>query len=429
MRGHYQGMPLADLARHYLPPATHARTAATTLRWIEQELAVVAKRHGHHAHARLIRLNLQAVATGAAPSLEDFRREADPHGFYREEELIALFREVHPEGVSPRNNRAIRLRERQLDALKRLEGLACTSPVRDDSLDAWLPDNIAKQLERAGYFTINDVIALFGRRGAAWWRGLKGIGPKKAAQVEFWSTQHADALHLSPTLFPTASKPHHRTVDVVNSSVVPLERLTLSVTTSGAAGRNRADRRSLQIDVNDDLEAVEAWLRRCGNEGTRRVYRRHVERMILWAVIERGTAISSLTAQDCTDYRDFLAQPLPAFRWCGPRNRPRWSTDWRPFEKGLKKEAIAQSLVVLDSLFCWLTDIHYLASNPIRGLKAPTRHDTREDVLSIVTGHARSLSRGQWELVNDELDKLPHACVVLPERILVRSVEKPSAAN
>ena len=50
---------------------------------------------------------------------------------------------------------------------------------------------------------------------------------------------------------------------------------------------------------------------------------RKPERLLLWATLEHGKAISSLTVEDVNAFKWFLAAP-PA-RWCGPRHRQRWS--------------------------------------------------------------------------------------------------------
>ena len=61
---------------------------------------------------------------------------------------------------------------------------------------------------------------------------------------------------------------------------------------------------------------------------TQRSYRREAERLLLWAVLERGKALSSLSGEDATDYRAFLAHP--PVDWCGPRHHQRRSPIWRP---------------------------------------------------------------------------------------------------
>lgn len=70
------------------------------------------------------------------------------------------------------------------------------------------------------------------------------------------------------------------------------------------------------------------------NSHAQRVYRKEAERLILWAIDERGRAFSSLTTDDAIAYQTFVRRPSPRERWVGPP-RPRDSVEWRPFTGGL----------------------------------------------------------------------------------------------
>src|SRR5882672_9639086 len=63
------------------------------------------------------------------------------------------------------------------------------------------------------------------------------------------------------------------------------------------------------IEADDDVAAVNAWLERCTNRHTRRAYRREVERLLLWAVAQRGKPLSSLMLEDYIAYENFLENP------------------------------------------------------------------------------------------------------------------------
>lgn len=76
------------------------------------------------------------------------------------------------------------------------------------------------------------------------------------------------------------------------------------------------------------------------------------------AVIERGKALSDLNVEDCTAYRDWLSslgrtQPdqwpfrLPQEDWIAPRNTPRFSSDWRPFDGALSASSVKHALTIL----------------------------------------------------------------------------------
>lgn len=70
-----------------------------------------------------------------------------------------------------------------------------------------------------------------------------------------------------------------------------------------------------------------------------------VERLILWAIVERGQALSSLTTEDAIAYRALLRRSLPRERWVGQPG-PRDSVEWRPFTGGLSARSASNALVL-----------------------------------------------------------------------------------
>ena len=70
-RGWLQGIDLKVAADRYLESGLDQRIARSTLAWIQQALAMAARRHGRHALARLLRLPLgtlpEAVRATTAP--------------------------------------------------------------------------------------------------------------------------------------------------------------------------------------------------------------------------------------------------------------------------------------------------------------------------------------------------------------------------
>lgn len=100
-----------------------------------------------------------------------------------------------------------------------------------------------------------------------------------------------------------------------------------------AIGPAKARRRHRDSGFDQPMD----WLQSLSN--TQRAYRKEVERFLLWAIVHKGKPLSSMTNEDCTEYRDFLADPQPRSRWCGERGRERWSLLWRPFEGPLSSSA------------------------------------------------------------------------------------------
>lgn len=118
---------------------------------------------------------------------------------------------------------------------------------------------------------------------------------------------------------------------------------------------------------------------------------------MLWVVIVRGTALSSMTVEDCEAYKDFLANPVPAF--VGPK-QSRVSARWRPFAPdGLSPDSQAHAVRVLRAAFAWLTEVRYLAGNPWSAVHDPVTV-TREVAVQV----GRALPAGLWTGLRDALD-------------------------
>ncbi|QUN32401.1 tyrosine-type recombinase/integrase (plasmid) [Cupriavidus sp. KK10] len=184
----------------------------------------------------------------------------------------------------------------------------------------------------------------------------------------------------------------------------PLERLHLPPALSGAAGSNRAPATATRIAASDDLAAVTAWLARYADTpATVSAYRREVERLLLWAVLQLGKPLSSLTHEDLLVYERFLADPQPAARWVlsGSKKLARSHPDWRPFAGPLSPASVRHALVILNALFAWLTEAGYLAGNPLalaRRRRAPTRPRI-----------TRYLSHNLWDAVKATIEAMPVA--------------------
>ena len=122
----------------------------------------------------------------------------------------------------------------------------------------------------------------------------------------------------------------------------------------------------------NDYEAVQSWLSLQESPGTYRAYRKEAERLMLWAIIERGRALSSLTTDDAIAFLAFLRRPTPYARWTGPA-RPRDSGEWHPFVAGLSARSAAYALSVLSAMFRWLVEQRYVFANPFTGVRVRRR--------------------------------------------------------
>lgn len=151
-------------------------------------------------------------------------------------------------------------------------------------------------------------------------------------------------------------------------AIAPIELVRLPEDLDGQAGANRSLGVRSQITAQTDVDALKAWLARFADTPTTFTsYRKEAERLLLWAVIELGKPLSSLTHEDFLVYHRFLADPQPAERWVMKAGRKwsRFEPGWRPFAGPLSATSQRQAIVILNTLFSWLVNAGYLAGNPL----------------------------------------------------------------
>lgn len=183
---------------------------------------------------------------------------------------------------------------------------------------------------------------------------------------------------------------------------MPLEQLRLPADLSGAEGSNRARGGTPQIAARDDVAAVAAWLARyAGTPATLQSYRREAERLLLWAVMQHGKPLSSLTHEDLLLYERFLADPQPAARWimASRKKLARGAPAWRPFAGPLSPASARHALVIINALFAWLVEAGYLAGNPL-SLARRRRGHAQPRIT-------RYLSHELWQAVKDTIEDMP----------------------
>lgn len=385
----------------YVDGTGDGRRARGELQRLLDELSGLARAHGRPQVAALLRRDPEAMPERGAkvPSLAEFAAEQPPD-YYTETELIELYREqfgqAKPRAGSTARRRQ-RLRERQLEALQWLEHLVARSPQPGDRLDAWLDEKLVRRLAQVGLQTFEQLQVWIRMKGYHWHRGIPRVGPEGAARLLRWLSEHTASLGPlpSPALQPLSLVDTAALTPAPRAGIVPLERFTAPAERDGSRGTNRAPVGHCKIAAANDHEAVQAWLRlRLAGSHTWRAYRKEAERFLLWAVMARRKALSSLDGDDCVAYRDFLTAPGP--EWVGPRHVQRWSERWRPFEGPLAVRSQAVALTVVRSLCEWLVRRHYLDANPWDDVPA------RPDAPSMP--QLRALSQKQWDLVQDWLN-------------------------
>jgi hypothetical protein len=384
-RGYVEGLELARSASLYLESGEDLHAAKRTLQWVMGELVAAARRQ-QPAMARLLRIPPSRItesrsgqASVCVPSLEEFRAERDPTGFYTEHELIELFEAEFNKGADrtlrKRANRNASLRRRQLEAVRWLESWIAEAPVIHDPLMAWVDESFAAKLERAGLITVGNLMSFIEKYGRRWWVRIPEIGAAGAERLLKWLAMNEGTLGPLSAEAGMAFKERDaslRESRLPSFGVVPLEFLELPVALSGC--------RSIEGEYApfvDDLAAIRARLDVASSDNTRRAYRNQIERLLLWATNERGKALSDLSVEDCEAFERFLLDlgcadsawhwALSQAEWIGSRAVPRWSVDWRPFTGALNAKSRAQAITVIDGCFRWWVKKGYLRSNPWQG--------------------------------------------------------------
>jgi site-specific recombinase XerD len=378
----------------YVGGAGDGRRARGELQRLLDELRSLARAHGRPDIAALLRRDPEAIADRGpkVPTLDEFAAQ-QPVDYYSEAELIELYREqfVQADSRSPARRRQ-RLRERLVVAVQWLERVGAREPELGDAVAAWLDERVARRLSVVGILKLQELVFWIRSKGFHWHRGIPTLGPEGAARIVRWLREHEATLGTlpSPSLVPLRQVDTTALTPLPRIGIVPLERFVSPSERDGSRGTNRAPVERCKLAASNDHEAIQAWLRlRLAGSHTWRAYRKEAERFLLWAVMERRKALSSLDGDDCVAYRDFLAAPGP--EWTGPRNAQRWSEAWRPFEGPLAARSQATAMTIVRSLCEWLVRRHYLDSNPWDDV--PQRSDPP------TMPQLRALSQKQWDLV------------------------------
>lgn len=252
----------------------------------------------------------------------------------------------------------------------------------------WLPPRIVAALTAHGLSTLAD-LSVRVRRRRRWWEPVPGLGPTGARHVEAFLVAHPGlGARTSAALAATPQQP-----------LAPWERLRVPEALNGTLGQFRVRQEACLLNATNDYEAVQSWLSLHESPGTHRAYRKEAERLMLWAIVERGRALSSLTTDDAIAFRTFLRRPVPYGRWTGPAC-PRRSPCWRPFVAGLSARSVAYALTVLRTMFRWLVEQHYVFANPFAGIRMRRRMERTD----IDAGH--SFTQGEWRLARTIADAL-----------------------
>jgi integrase len=391
------GYTAKDLAavRAYVQRVAPAIIARTYYDGDEDSFAATPSAMDRHLRTMLDGLVKVAIEHGSAGLAEHLRASIKKHG---EPKLTAVTFRMVTEAAA----------------------LAAASPAANHAIGRWFRPRIASRLKGEGIATIGELIAFCNRRGGSWWRSVPRIGAGRAAVVVAWLRRHESHIQLRVDadvdtrdplvadeivqVWPAETIPFDS--DRAGQSgtpqrrltLAPLERMAVPDALSGADGENRSVA-FCYIQARHDLEAVRAYLNKYRDQPkTLRAYTKEVERFLLWSVVVRGKALSSLVVDDCEAYKDFLKNP--DLRFVGERFS-RSSPRWRPFASDtLSPESQRYAVRALRAAFTWLVDVRYLAGNPWKAVNDP-RVVERETAMQI----QRALPADLWRRLRSELDR------------------------
>jgi site-specific recombinase XerD len=439
MRGLVQGLPVRETWERYLHvegSSSDMRVVRSTIQWMRDAFAAAARREDRFGTARLVLVDISRLpqAPPLVPSLEEFAAARGLDDFSQAEQIEAF--EAEYGKANQRQSRRSRLISKQLDALRWLESLVAQPPGAGDAVAAWLNPRLAGHLEAAGLFTLAQLLERINGVGRGWTSSIKGIGTAKAERVVQWLIQNEVTIGMSVgkhVALPRSALCRHELQELVRpaTDVRPLEKLIVPAELDGSGGAFRRPQSHCLLSASNDYAAILAWIqsklgvtpeqkararaRRRGRESgiedqlewmqylshTQRAYRKEAERYLLWAIVEKRKPLSSMTVEDCVEYRKFLADPQPQSRWCAQRNRERWSPLWRPFEGPLSPAAQRQSITILRGLYAFWVDQNYVMGNPWTGVKVPRSSQPKVNA-------SRSFTTQQWDFIGEQLALQPN---------------------
>jgi site-specific recombinase XerD len=324
--------------------------------------------------------NTRASGQSSRAMISDVRRRLSRIARSRHRpELVQLFE--LPAAQRVENARAV------ATAIETLRRLPLPQPLVTDEVARWLPTRAAAALRGQGIRTLADLTVRIPRR-RRWYASISGLGAQSARSIEALFAAHPHLTEQARALVVTRP-----------SIVQPWEQLVVPTDLDGSRGAYRAPRASCVLAADDDYRAVQAWLELQEVATTQRAYRKEAERLMLWAILERGKALSSLTTEDAIAYRAFLRRPTPRERWVGPA-RSRLSNEWRPFHGALAARSVAYALSVIGALYRWLIEQRYVLANPFAGIKVKGAGRTQ----SLDTSRGFTLS--EWQMVRPLADDI-----------------------
>lgn len=345
------------------------------------------------------------VASPAPPSLDEFAERFEI-GMFSEAELLELYKEEFAEQLHaipvrdsdiPSCSAAAERIARVLNAIDWLDQHLVAKPDRSQYVDQWVRLTLRQRvaLREVGVITLGNLVDWMSLRGKRWYRGLPGFGEVRATALWQWLQRWsiAPALGLQPVERPNR-------LPALAQDTAPLIRMSWPSELDGADGRFRSPLPNA-LDAHNDQQAVQAWFALiCGKScATQTAYRRAIERLVLWAVHERGIALSSLSQTNMLEFRQFLTDPPPHWIQTPHAERLKTASAWRPLRGSLNEQSLRLTFAAINAMYEHWRESDYVTINPAR------RIQMRRDEVTVDV--ARSFTKSDLLIMADTLRAMP----------------------
>lgn len=377
LRSVVEGISVQESAERYLG-IEHGHQAKTANRQVIDAVQAIARRQSKAAW-RLIGIAIRQESEDGSrkPKLHEFIEQRGLDGC-SEEEVVTLYQEAFP--PSRKSQRNQRLRILQLQLLAELEKSNAETPQIEDPISAWFDDLAAARLEAAGLKTLGDLHRNI-QLGGQWYARIPGVGAGKAERIAHHLKNllpHAPAV--PQVYFAPSNHPGQKPEAMPALKATPQFRNAPPQDQHSVATLPSPALPGALVSASTDLEAVEAWIQiRAISHQTAKSYRREAHRLLLWMRYEcNGLSFRTMQVEDCKKYQLFL-EAIPD-QWMSKRHLAPGVPGWAPFRGQLLPQSRKQALVIVSSLFAWLTEGGYLQGNPW-ALMGKKRGAHQDDVI------------------------------------------------
>lgn len=298
------------------------------------------------------------------------------------------------------------------DSIGRLLGMISVAPMGTDETIAWLPPALADKFKPFGVLMLSDLANWININGRGWYSKVPAVGKSRAQRLAQWLIDNEKTVGVELNELLKSSLPQDEVFGASSTSVsaptstevsqwqalefgiVPVQYLDWPMRLRGHDGMFRS-RDNNTLGATDDAHAISLWLaEHKDSPRTLEAYTRAVEWLVLWAVVEKGKAISSLVRADLQEFKSFLRSP-PA-HWIQTARVTKNSKHWRPLRGPLAESSVEGAMRAVSALFAALSKASYLSANAASGLVRTKRTEITMDTT-------RSLSNQDVEVVGATL--------------------------